>query len=375
MSGATMTHARVRSSRPAEAGITLVELMVAVTLSSLAVAMIFAVYSRSSSAYHTQSGIAELQQTLRAASSQLVKDVRNSGYLAQEVATSLGELKAVTVHNNDGSEGADWFVLTWADTGTSAQVKPVNPPFNAAVSTIVACNPDPFCGFADGDVVMAIRTNPAAADFGEACVLAITALVPGGPKLQHNPGQGAPWNQPGNTQCDDLQAGWADGFTLFVSYSAVAYRIHPTDPRGMLEMSPSGGLIANDWRPLALGIVDLQLALRVWNGAGTNLDGDGDVNRDWLSGENMEAVDPGDVLQVRLSLVARNHGDVDWITTVATPELCDPARVANNDLGDHCSFDPTAVAATSRYYGNHIYRHTTETIDVRNLRIGTGTTP
>jgi len=119
--------------------------MVAVTLSSLAVAMIFAVYSRSSSAYHTQSGIAELQQTLRAASSQLVKDVRNSGYLAQEVATSLGELKAVTVHNNDGSEGSDWFVLTWADTGTSAQVKP------ARLETGLVVQVPPFVN--TGDVI------------------------------------------------------------------------------------------------------------------------------------------------------------------------------------------------------------------------------
>ena len=57
------------------AGFTLIELMIALTISALLVGMILAIFTRMSTAYRSQQYVAELQRTLTAAHDVIGRDV------------------------------------------------------------------------------------------------------------------------------------------------------------------------------------------------------------------------------------------------------------------------------------------------------------
>jgi prepilin-type N-terminal cleavage/methylation domain-containing protein len=360
-----------------QGGFTLVELMIALLVSSLASAFVFAIYARSSVAYRTQSRVAEVQQTLRAANDVIVKDLRQAGFLSfSRIATAPGIASPATFRNNVNGQaawGSDQVGVAYADVNKSVRIKKDNNPFVAAVTEVDPIGGDPFGGFRAGDIIFAVRTQDPLR--GEGCVLAVTGLIASAqPKIQHNPGEGQPWNQAGNTQCDNIQSTWDDGGTMFTEFVARAYRIRPGDPRGVLELSPSGGFVAGDWQPLAMGFVDLQVAVHLFDDDGLDQDNDGDGNLDWYSGINMDTLPNNQVKEVRLSLVARTTTEVDGVTTPATPDLVDPRDADNNSIGDHLGTDLTNTKitrdATSVYYGRHLYRWTTTTVDMRNLAVG-----
>jgi type IV pilus assembly protein PilW len=380
---------------PRDAGMTLIELMIALVVVAILVAGIFRVYATSSSSLRVQTKVAEAQQTVRAARERIVYDLRMAGYFAADVQVAYdptsggfgggggagaGGFSIAPVAVINSSTGPDELRVVYADTSCTATVQPKGPPFNAAVTTVntLSC-------FKDGDIVIAVRTKSGGSTKkGDACVMKITQLVPGGPKIQHNPGQGAPINQVQNTQCDNLNnADWNDGYTKFMKYQARAYRIKPDDARGVLQVSETGGL-SNDWQDLAYGVVDLQFAVRQYQpGDATDEDGDGNAELDWLSSENMEAdlfadnPPPTDnqPIQVRVTIVARTLTGVDGPTqTTSTAIIGTP--VANNNVGDRASFtlpnpDGTQPAwPLSMFHGNYLYRSTTTIVDLRNLGVG-----
>lgn len=360
-----------------QAGFTLVELMIALLVSSLAVGFVFAIYQRSSVAYRTQSRVSEVQQTLRAANDIIVKDLRQAGFLSfSRIATAPGIASPATFKNNvNGAAGwgSDQVGVAYADVNKSVRIKQDNNPFVAAVTQVDPIGGDPFGGFREGDIIFAVRTGEPLR--GEGCVLAVTGLIASSdPKIQHNPGEGQPWNQAGNTQCNNIKNVWDDGNTMFTEFIARAYRIRPSDPRGVLEMSPSGAFVVDDWQPLALGFVDLQVAVHIFDDDGLDQDGDGDGNLDWYSGINMNTLPNNQVKEVRLSLVVRTTTEVDGVATPATPDLLDRRDVDNNSIGDHPGTDLTNPQITgdlsSVYYGRNLYRWTTTTVDMRNLAVG-----
>src|SRR5207302_294454 len=117
--------------------------------------------------------------------------------------------------------------------------------------------------------------------------------------------------------------------TMFAHWVSHAYRIRPNDIRGVLEMSPSGG-VANDWQPLAMGFVDLQVAMRMKKTITTvDHDGDGDMARDWYSGANITnilanppAADGAvTLLELKITLVARTTAEVPGPATAQIPAI------------------------------------------------------
>jgi hypothetical protein len=212
---------------------------------------------------------------------------------------------------------------------------------------------------------------------GMSCVLMITGIVEGGPKLQHNPGAGNPYNSVQNGQCDALGNVWgADRCTVFARYHSRGYRIRPGDPRGILEVSPSGMAVADDWEPLATGVIDLQAAIRVWDDDGVDQDGDGDPARDWYSGDNMESIVTASgvrILGASVSLVARTTAEISGPGTAALPAFSVEGNLAHNRLGDREAVTlapPVTTDPELPTYGNHAYRWTTATIDLRNVGVG-----
>jgi prepilin-type N-terminal cleavage/methylation domain-containing protein len=392
--------------RPRQAGMTLIELMVSLIVTAIVVGGMFRVYTTSSTSMRSQTKISELQQTVRAAREKLIYDLRMAGYFSSSVQSLVDGtgggfgggggagipagtflFSPVAIVNGDDAASGDMKLpdqlrIVYADTSCSAHVQTSGPPFNSAVTTVdsVGC-------FADGDVAIAVEDGGPLV--GQGCVLKITHVVPGGPKLQHNQGQGAPWNDNQNHQCDNISGVWADGHTVFMKFQARAYRIKPNDFRGVLQMSPSGGLVANDWQDLATGIVDLQFAVRVYDQASlVDSDGDGDPQRNWLSGENMEAnLFNGTAkmpIAVRMTIIGRTTTEIDGpppASTIPVIRAVAPMTAANNDTGDQpgralplSPADPKCAGAGqwpwNMYCGNYVYRQTSTIIDLRNIGVG-----
>jgi hypothetical protein len=210
------------------------------------------------------------------------------------------------------------------------------------------------------------------------------------------------WGTAQNDQCDQLRAGTdiQDASPMVFRFRARGYRIDPTRRAlGVLQMSPSAGLDDGDWQDLAVGFTDLQIASR-WNdtddagGAGTTdtADLDTDPTHEWYSDvtqtalTNPIAATAGAayrmssyprtrawLVALRVSLVIRTSGRVDGVPTARTPELRDPTRPGNNDLGDRASVQLEGVADAARpaeLQGNRIYRYATVGTDLRNLGVG-----
>src|SRR6185503_10638110 len=214
---------------------------------------------------------------------------------------------------------------------------------------------------------------------GHGCLIEVTGLNDSGGKhrVQHNPGQGNEFNMPGNCQCDGIEPVWDDGYTIFTKIVLRAYRIKPGDSRGILQMSNDGG-VTNSWFDLASGIVDLQVALRVYqpNDNINDTDGDGDTKRDWFSGEGMETVlaedDENQLLQISVTLVAKT--EVHGVVLEKTPDLIEQGKaeayLESNRVGDRAGTDLPQTDVNSMYYGDNVYRSFTATVDFRNVGVG-----
>ena len=381
--------------RPAgQAGFTLIELMVSLAVASIAVGFIFRVYATSSVVYRSQSQVAELQQSLRTAKQTLAKDLRLAGYYAGVMNTSIntgtGGQGAIDPDEPSGyapvpssvymfspisivnsATGPDELRIIYADTSCMAHVTTNGPNYTAASTKV-----DSTSCFADGDVVMAVRTKDGAnSKKGWGCVIKLTGVNNSSGHLNHNPGGGEPYNQPGNAQCDNISQDWNDGFTVFAKFSAKGYRIKPNDARGVLQVSATAGSL-DDWQDLAFGFVDMQFAAQVYE-PDDLVDSDG-LNGplyDWYSGANLTTLSLSggkDVLQVRMSLIARTVAEVEGAGTRTTPSLLgDPSKPDNNPVGDRPAVDLSTITNTSSpYYGNYSYRMVTTVVDLRNLGIG-----
>lgn len=356
--------------RGRQQGVTLVEMMVSVALVGIACAFVFGIELRSSTALRDQATIAEVQQTLRSASDLIIRDVRMSGYLARTIyrAGMTDPLRPLSVING-GANGTDELTVIYGDASTTAVIlKTVNDSNTYSyndVGTVV----DSAASYAQGDLVLASHTAQSNVEdvLGVACLLQVTGVDP--THIITGPAVGGPWNQTGNSHCDaKMSSIWNDGYTVFAKAVYRTYRIKPDDPRGVLQMSPSGTVVANDWQDLALGVVDLQVALRVHQSGGTDLDGDGEANDDWYSGENLEAIPSGaQITEAAITLLAKSTSDVAGAVATATPSLFEAGKPADyNRIGDVSSTALPVTDMTSRYYGQNVYRTFTRTVELRN---------
>ena len=231
-------------------------------------------------------------------------------------------------------------------------------------------------GFQVNDIALATARFPISANLNKGCVVQITGTVTGPPAMLQYAAV-PPWNTLGNAQCVDLSADWTQGYVSFSRAMLRTYRVRPGDQRGVLEMSPSATLVANDWVPLAVGIVDLQVAIRVYQPAdATDSDGDGDAQRDWFSGSNMDnalgLVLGSQIIQVSVSVVAKSSKEIGGATLTRSPDVkgSNPIYLNYNNIGDHDGTDLPVTDTTSPFYGDFVYRMYTSTVDLRNVGVG-----
>ena len=376
-----------RRTRPR--GFTLIELMVALLVSSLLVGMILAIFSRISLAYRGQQQIAGLQQVLAAARTTIELDAKQAGLgMPQGFKTAMtGAALQSPIQVTNSSTNPDQIAFFYADTSTQAVITNTAWPGPPPAAII-----DPPGTFAVGDLVVLATastsqaplnpgTDPDVATY-DSCVLRVAGVA--GATITFD--TAAPWGAVPMAHCSTPVA----NRTMVYRFVANAYRINVTTPAaaafGALEQSPVGGLLggnADKWTPLAYGFADIQTAVRVYDPLGAELDGDGDPQRNWYSGANQNAATrlptvPANSLpvQMMITLVARTDRDVEGIATAATPELTGAASgtpLNNNSLGDR----PSTVLPVAQPWpdpllpGNKIYRYTTFQVDFRNLGVGT----
>jgi prepilin-type N-terminal cleavage/methylation domain-containing protein len=362
---------RVRLRRARQAGLTLVEIMVSVVLVGIACAFALGAQVRMSGVLHDQTITAQTQQTLRVATDSITRDLQMAGFLASSVfragdATALSPLSVV-----NGGTGPDQITILYADSSTLAVIPQAgndSGTYKTSTGTLVASS----AGFAAHTLVLAthIASNgPANAPsvLGIGCLLEISGVD--ATHIVTDPVVGGVWTVSGNSQCDTLAAVWNDGYTAFAKPVFRSYRIKPNDSRGVLQMSPSGTVVANDWQDVALGIIDLQIALRVYQkGDATDEDGDGNPEYDWFSGDNMNALPSGaTITAVSITVLAKSTADVTALVLDKTPDLMESGKpAANNRIGDVAGTTLPQTSTSSPYYGAHIFRTYTQTVNLRN---------
>tara|TARA_R110002096_G_scaffold299503_5_gene494105 strand:+ start:12799 stop:13968 length:1170 start_codon:yes stop_codon:yes gene_type:complete len=377
-----------------QSGMTLVELMVAMVISSIVVFFLFSIQTRMSRAYQGQGTVAEINQNLQAAKQQLVTDIRMAGFgfggtgdvgvstALEDDATSPLLSAGFLVSNNAYLDGNDSFRVMYADPIIDILIDNI-PNSRVFVDTVEPAEP-----FEDDEPVILMSRSAA-------CLVAVTGTNPN--KVLINP-SGAPYNQaPKNKHCDDLWAAYDAGEPVSITrFVARSYRIDPNRPlEGYLQMSPSGEVTADDWIDIGVGFTNLQIATRYFEpGDATDRDGDGDPERDWYSSGNQVAGDPSRpgnavLIQASISIEARSpFGTRGSAASSTTPAFTDLANVNNNSRGDwgqacpgaatnpcglHLSVTPDGSRTAplfNRYVGEFIYRSTSSIVDLRNMGIG-----
>ena len=365
---------RARRRGRGEAGLTLVELMVSLTLVGLLVAMVFGLFLQMSLSYRTAAQIGELQQALLAAQHLVLSDVRQAGARVSSGYRLAGEATArPAVEIVNASDGPDELRVGFAASSGARVVA-----FDGA--TLELATED---GIAAGDLVVLSDpqptpdVDPAPPVVYDACVVRAVAVAGTTITVDTAP----PWGSVGNAHCAAVTAALVapPADTMAFRFARRGYRIDPDRlALGVLQRSASGG-VEDDWEDLGIGFTDLQVASRWFEAADAldDPDDDGDPRLDWYAGDDQTALTtPGAAagvpIELAVSFVVRTTRRVNGVLSAATPALTDAARAEHNALGDRAAVQLEGVADADRpeaLRGEHVYRWSTTQVDLRNLQV------
>jgi hypothetical protein len=363
-----------------EAGLTLVELMVSGTLSTIVIGMTFAMVVQVSAAYRFQARLAELQQGLVAAEAVLLRDVRQAGLMVPDgfrVAWDNDIHQPLEITN--ASDGPDELSIAAADPSAQARVLS----FGAARDRVKV---DDGSAFRADDLVVISDTRATgvsatiAPQAYDACVLRLVDATDTELFFDVT----SPWGVAGNPHCAAVatSAAGVAADTMVFRLTYRRYRIDPDRPElGVLQRSVTGA-VENDWEDLGLGFTDLQVATR-WAEPGDVVDTDDpdtDAQYDWYSsGEQDQLSAPAAVegtrrpVEVAISVVVRTTRELTGTVSDKTPELTVAGNPDNNPIGDRASVQLEGIPDALRppaLRGDHSYRWHTFRVDLRNLGVG-----
>ncbi|MEO8700082.1 MAG: prepilin-type N-terminal cleavage/methylation domain-containing protein [Kofleriaceae bacterium] len=360
-----------------QGGFTLIELMVAMVVSSLLVGMILAIFLRMSLAYRGQQQVSGIQQVLAAGRAMIEVDAKQAGLqMPQGVSTLASKavpelISPVRIINN--TTIPDQIRFLYADATYQAAV-------GSRAGSVL--NVDDHVGFLPNDLVVVAQADLSQVNPIDPLGANVTVFTTCVAKIDSFPNAtsvqlvtAAPYGDAGATHCP---AG--SPTTMLYKLVAHAYRIDPARPAdGVLQRSPTGDLFAlNDWQDLGYGFTDLQVSTQFFdraNDAADSLDPDSDPDRDWYSGEGQETLTNNAAtfanapLQMTITLVARTDKDVEGVSTAATPTLTVAGNPNSNQLGDRASVDLTTTLDPA-LQGPRIYRYMTFAVDLRNTGVG-----
>lgn len=379
-----------RSTLPGQGGFTLIELMIGVLISSILMGFVFAVTARMSAAYRIQTRVAGIEQSLQVVRAAITSDLRQSGFMIADGFRTAAwgnpgqVVQPVQIVNDSDGTGPDRLRLYYADGSKSAAVSAIDPVDHqyADVGDADAFEVGDLAvlvnGEIDGDV-------PAGVVYS-ACVVAITAVDATPPaRITFAAGDDGGVNTADNSHCDDVAtetaAEGADSDTVIYDFVGRSYRIDPARKEtSVLQASPSGELVDNDWIDLSVGVTTLQFASRyIEDGDLTDADGDGNAASDWYSSEAQEWPAPagarptaGVIAQVSVGIEGRTPLGTAGVASAASADFIDENNVDNNTVGDWPAVDLNAAsdARPEAYRGSNVYRWSTTRVDLRNMAVG-----
>jgi len=299
-----------------QAGFSLVELMVAVTIGLIVLAAVSSLFVTSKTTYNTTDNLARLQENARFAMHFLMSDIRKAGHAGclEDVTTvqnNLNSPAAFTYNANVPMEGMDnnssgnWrpsnTVLTPANLrpGTDAitlrfaETSPITitqymPPSSAIFQVTAG-----FTGVKVNDIIMV-------SDCSNADIIQVTAINTAAGTIQHNPG-GA--SVPGNAN-QPMSVGYGPGRNgappaSVMIFSTRSYFIinRPADGVPVLVRQDNGGAVEE----LIEGVENMQITY------GIDTTGDGTPNT-FLRADEVGATSWNRVRSIRIALVLRTLG-------------------------------------------------------------------
>lgn len=383
---------RSTGRRDGQRGLTLIELMISLLISSMLIGLVFSIYSRMAVAYRGQVAVSELQQTLRAAKEIMIREIRSAGHLIPNGFRykDLGGQQdgpPVVVQNDPYGFGPDVIQVFYAETSAMARIA------TADLST-PSISVDDVDGFAIGNLAVIVRQksfepnnagDPAAMAtlvHYHACLVQITNIAGNTFNIVS-----APTNSADVGHCTfDSSTIIASGSMLY-RFVGRAFRIDDdiaSRSIGVLQMSPTGALGGlDDWQDLGMGFTDLQVAARTYEEGDLvdNPDGIAGPTRDWYSGAVAPPAPqdpPGtptivEITEVTISLANRTLKDINVVPSKSTPGFIDPLNPNHNPIGDSPSILLEGVPDAARpaeHRGSHIYRSLSVRVDLRNIGVG-----
>lgn len=360
-------------------GFTLIELMIALVISSLLVIMLMTIFARVSFAYREQQQVMNISTTLSAVRGALETDAKQAGLLlsqgftvSADLATGMRRSAVRVVNRSDGPDEVGFYYANpskqaLVTTSGGATTVTVDDASDFAVNDLVVMSTADTTSF-----INPIDSNDARIAKFSACVLQVAGKT--GTAVTFF--ESGPWGNAGNAHCDNAVA----GKTMLYGFVGHYWRIDTSRPTlAPLQLDPTGNLNGTPaFEDQAYNVTDIQLATYFFdnNHIDTN-DADTDGDRDWESSTEQdtrtqaiakafEFIPP---LMVSISIVARTPADVEGVFTAQTPNLTVASNTSNNNIGDRASVTLPS-AADPMLAGYRIYRHITFQVDLRNMGIG-----
>ncbi|MHB8414201.1 MAG: PilW family protein [Acidiferrobacteraceae bacterium] len=314
-----------------ERGLTLIELMIAITLSLLIVGAVISLYLTSQHLYKVQNNLARLQESARYAMNEIARDVRMAGYegclTGQHVAphNNLNNALSYPYNFSTAIEGYQYVSGGWVpllDPTITATLTPPSPPGgvftldtasdiftvrladpaqtvavsqpsgNAAALNVSQPNP-----FYAGQILLV--TNCSGADIFQ--VTGNTGNT-NGAALTHNSGNGNPGNSTGK-----LSQNYGTDAEV-MPMSTVTYFVATYQPPGQPPGPPTlwrvdtTNLLPGQTQPIPVAVAANVKQMTVYYGEDT--DGDGSAN-EYLTAQQIQSVDAPmtNVVSVRIVLL------------------------------------------------------------------------
>lgn len=302
-------------------GVTLVELMVAVTISLIIMAGVGVIFVNTKKSYNTQERTSRVQENGRFAMYHLMRNLRLVGYMGclsdiTHFASTLNTPNNFNFNLTIPIEGIDrdGGGTAWSPSGNTVLptgiksntdtvvLRLVDPSTQVAIddpmpNTSAELKVSSVAGLADNDIILI-------SDCASADLMQLTAVQTASLHLQHNTGVGSPGN---STKI--LQKAYDENAKVF-KYESRRFFIRD-NPNGI----PSLYMDVNGANPVELveGIEDLQITY------GVDTDSDRQPNRYLKAAEAglQSETDWSNVVAVRFAILARtvNSKDVDTDTT------------------------------------------------------------
>ena len=325
---------KITATRPRERGLTLIELMIAITLSLLIVGAVISLYITSQHLYRVQNNLSRLQENARYAMNEMSRDLRMAGYegcLTGHI-TPHNDLNNTTSYPYNFSvplEGYQYVSGAWVpalDPAFTATLTPASPPGgvftldtasdiitvrladpaqalavtqpSSSASTLNVSLPNPFYS---GQILLV--TNCTGAD-----IFQVTAQ-PNGAAVTHNSGTSV---YPGNVQAALSQNYGSDATVMpmsTVTYFVATYQAPGTTPGPpTLWRVDTTNIPPGSTQPLPLAVASNVKQMTLYYGEDT--DGDGSAN-EYLTAQQIQSVDPtmAHVVSVRVVLLFQTGDD------------------------------------------------------------------